>query len=77
MTNKIKEAYLRGFNDARNNTVIQKELSEVERVARALHNANFHPSDHGSKQVEDFWCYDRDKYIFKAKAAIAAMKEGK
>lgn len=45
----------------------------VERVARALHNTNFHPSDHGTKQVEEFWRKERIKYIQKAKAAIAAM----
>lgn len=44
----------------------------VERVARALLNEEF---GHGH-MWEDFHQVVRDKYIAKAKAAIAAMKEG-
>lgn len=53
--------------------LVMENQDIIERVARALHNTDFHPSDHGSKQVEEFWLKDRIKFIKKAKAAIAAM----
>ena len=49
----------------------------IEKVAYDIYNASFHPSDYGSKQVNELYARESEKRpaITKAKAAIKAFQK--
>lgn len=52
----------------------KKAPADVEMIARAWHTANFLPCDHGSNEVEKIWRHEREVYIRKATAYLAALQ---
>lgn len=50
-------------------------MTMIEKMARAIHEANYHPDDHGTDIVNEHWEFEQDKAFRRAKAALQALKE--
>ncbi len=47
----------------------------LERMARAIHAASYHPFDRSSSIVEEHWEFERGKALKRAKAVLSVLLE--